>query len=1685
MAKSSVGLCVSCAEIFDAPSRCPKCGAAYARTTEDIEAWETKRLLRRIETWRSERLVTKRVAGRLIERIEKGSPLAPDVPDEPIAKIEQTEAVNEPAAEPAAHPLERGADALIGGTTSFWKELSTRHAKMVAALEADGPHGAEERAPSSSRQPDAGIDAGRAVFARGQGVVAPGIEALVELDAHDPSEAAKPLGALQVFWFIGTLLVLSGSVMGVREAWRSLEGAWRPLAIAGALFGYHAAFVGLSRFLARRSVVTGRVLGGIAAGLLPVVMVAAAVARGMAPGLGLAAGGVLMCASAISLFLTGPVFARGAGLGLALGLVPSFAIELFLGSTEVTERERITWPFYTLVPVFVSALASRFASTEAGSVRSAAAVAASLYGAIAVGIFAYFGAPDQPAIDLSNFSAAVLAALAWTSAMGTAAWLATRHSGEPRGIVALAPNASSVMSIVALALVLGVACAGTVAAYTVSRFDLVSTGSFVWIPTIVTSVGFVLLCYEASQRPGAIHLAVPLAFVAVALGSSVLFNEGPPISVAMTAIIPAGLFLAAPFTTAPRRVLVGWATVTSFGVTFITFFSEFAQLDARGLTGIEPCIISAMVAGCLSLSAHFGGRATRTFPHYLGAVLMLIALLAHVVPSHPEPFGYWLGYALIAVAVVYGVAALPYGLLAGKATGRPFDDVSMIAILVVSWLVIFLVPAAPNPPSSRADVINGVFLALPALCSAAILILRALRDESNILTLHAGFVLAATADIIAGQNAPPAFVAGVMALALVVPAMARTPNPEGSSPFGRSVFGYVPLPLGGRGRTLLDGFALAGSFLAIRSVIGALNWVGSISSGALDFDRPFVLFGLIGVIGVAFAGFATRAIEVLRARGHIGTMALLGVAIVITALANRIGRPLPPEVVARNLTIVAVLVWLVARLFVHYGPRLGKSLDRPEHGKNYHYIPHLGVGALGLILALDAYLVGTPLISRGLAVVPPLFPFGTALAFFLLYRSSRWAPFLSFGFAGLLGFSFLVGAQKAILGPDLTPLDPPGGRWVLTAIAERCRLSYLDPTLFLLPNDTEVFQRVRALVGASVFVLATAGLLVAMTRVAVVNQFVAVRLLGTSGEKEEKDVKTAIEIWAAVGAGLLTLELTMWPTLLPALVLVAAGALAVLARSVLLRTALPAVGAALVVHAAAHLGSTVPDWGGPMMALLALGAIAGGIVLSRRKAYDVNVLLVTQVIALGLACLSIAYALAVRAPTSQADAGLVRVASALTSLDGSWARSFSVAISLGILAVAAAAGAWSYRAGLATFFSALPPILLAEAAIAAAAALAYSSPDDVFPRIITRDGALAGGLIALATLASHFAAIGLAWKKHEPARRGTVVGRDVALVLGVGIMMLFVMYPEPGGLSPGKWGLVALALPLVVCVDAIGRFGTARHVYLAQTLVVAMYAFLTQSMNLRPEVDALLGLAYGFTLLGVAVIARRNKLTTVADATRRFLMVLPFLIALLTINDSTNSAALFALGSSVLYGTIAVAERSRIFGSLAALAGNAALLVFALAQGLDGIEIYVGPLGLLVMALAQIFATKIDASARSALRVIGGVFLYVPSGLKLALRLGAAEDPTYSVIFGVVCLVGVLAGVILRVRAYLALATLALTLDVVANLVYAGLRDHRLGFILLSVSGLLILGLMIAITLFKDHAWALAERLRARVRGWD
>jgi hypothetical protein len=489
---------------------------------------------------------------------------------------------------------------------------------------------------------------------------------------------------------------------------------------------------------------------------------------------------------------------------------------------------------------------------------------------------------------------------------------------------------------------------------------------------------------------------------------------------------------------------------------------------------------------------------------------------------------------------------------------------------------------------------------------------------------------------------------------------------------------------------------------------------------------------------------------------------------------------------------------------------------------------------------------------------------------------------------------------------------------------------------------------------------------------------------------------------------------------------------------------------------------------------------------------DLRILAETQLVGAFYGLIGLLYAFAALGTTQTPGAFLwVLDRAQLATTNGSFALTFSVAITLVVLAVTASIAAWSWQGAIARVASVFPPLFLGVAAIAAASSIAYTpggASTTTLIGLLTINGPLVAALLSGAALVSQVIASVLEHRQREDAAWGTRVGRDFVLVASAGSMAIFALAFAPGGVElTSLLGIVAIGIAILISVHEIAKRGTKRHVYFVELLIVALYAFATRTMNLRPEIDALLGLGYGFSLLGVATLARRTGRMEVASATRHFLAALPILIAILTLRNGpmSNTAAMFAVASSVLYAVVALTEGSRVFGSLAAVAANIALVVFALAQGLTGIEIWLGPLGLLVAAMSQIFAPKLTHSARSAVRITGGALLYLPSGLKLALRLGAAEDATYSVVFGAICLLGVVAGIVLKVRAYLALATLSLTLDVIANLVYAGLRDHRLGFVILSASGLFILGMMILITLRRERARALVGTVRSQLSGWD
>ena len=455
------------------------------------------------------------------------------------------------------------------------------------------------------------------------------------------------------------------------------------------------------------------------------------------------------------------------------------------------------------------------------------------------------------------------------------------------------------------------------------------------------------------------------------------------------------------------------------------------------------------------------------------------------------------------------------------------------------------------------------------------------------------------------------------------------------------------------------------------------------------------------------------------------------------------------------------------------------------------------------------------------------------------------------------------------------------------------------------------------------------------------------------------------------------------------------------------------------------------------------------------------------------------YAIAAGAVTAPSSAAPAVLSAAVDGLARSaFARSWALPVTLGLLVVALDALASQQKKGAARFTAWMGASL---AGVAASAALVsglffWSGRNPLTQALV----------LALTLALVHYNQ-----RRHRAAGRGDaaaggVAGRDTLLVV-LGVLFATAFVSAPAGGRNLDLDLVALGVAVAVCAYAAWVEKTARHVYFIEVAVMGAYALLRNIVlpQAPPEMDAVLALLLGFVLVGVTVMAQRSGVPPVAQATRRFAAVLPIVVAILLPDGTSRSAAAMAALSSALYMSLAAVARSRWFGFLAAAAANLALLIGMLAEGLTGVEIYLAPLGLLLIMLGQLVAANLPQASRNALRVLGGLLLYAPAAIKIGFQVGQGAEGIYSLIFGAVCLGGIIAGMLLHVRAFLVLGTLFITLDVVANLLQAGLRDRRVGFVVLTLAGLTILGGMVLFTLKREQMRDMASRVRRTMVGWE
>ena len=115
----------------------------------------------------------------------------------------------------------------------------------------------------------------------------------------------------------------------------------------------------------------------------------------------------------------------------------------------------------------------------------------------------------------------------------------------------------------------------------------------------------------------------------------------------------------------------------------------------------------------------------------------------------------------------------------------------------------------------------------------------------------------------------------------------------------------------------------------------------------------------------------------------------------------------------------------------------------------------------------------------------------------------------------------------------------------------------------------------------------------------------------------------------------------------------------------------------------------------------------------------------------------------------------------------------------------------------------------------------------------------------------------------------------------------------------------------------------------------------------------------------------------------------------------------------------------------------------------------------------------------------GGLLLYLPAAVNISFEMGRATDQMYAVVFGLLSLAGVAAGMIFQIRSYLFMGVSFFTLNLIANLLQTGLRDQRMGFILLSLTGIFIIGSLVTYTLKKETILGFVEHTQKKLAKWE
>ena len=246
-------------------------------------------------------------------------------------------------------------------------------------------------------------------------------------------------------------------------------------------------------------------------------------------------------------------------------------------------------------------------------------------------------------------------------------------------------------------------------------------------------------------------------------------------------------------------------------------------------------------------------------------------------------------------------------------------------------------------------------------------------------------------------------------------------------------------------------------------------------------------------------------------------------------------------------------------------------------------------------------------------------------------------------------------------------------------------------------------------------------------------------------------------------------------------------------------------------------------------------------------------------------------------------------------------------------------------------------------------------------------------------------------------------------------------------------------------------------------------------------------MALAFTGVGLGELFRKRGNQVFAEPLERTGILLPLLPVIgywLIGFDLSYSGLLFLVG--LFYGILSVARRSITFGILAVFAGNGGMWNLLKETKDYGFyqhpQLWLIPLSLSVLAAARINRERLTQDQMTTVRYATLIMIYVSSTSDIFIN-GASDSAWLTLILAVLSVMGVIAGLMMRVRAFLFLGAAFLLLSVVTMIWTASVNLHWVW--LWYVTGIAF-GVLIFLTavLFEKKRQEMLELL-GRLKQWQ